>query len=406
LLEDARRGPAWLDRKAHLLSQPIDGPHHYLLGYLAVKAMYGELSKRVGQPMDPEAFFLLLIRHFFHDEDLARALARLPEGSVEAQESYLWVGMDLQVVTERIQDLFDTLYTDTTRALAHALQPLLVSGSALPLTAESTNANERRLPLDLEFLLGMRTVGMLNVMWPRLMKYRTQFRFCCLTAEIEVTAGGIAIVRAGNENKEVLRTSAVVNADRGVYEGTVEAIRLSNIRDTIICVLSSHGLVAVLDCNTGRWNAAELCDYLDDLPSAIAVEGAMYAHAEQHDLVGNDDSIRNLLKDYQRQTDEGTLSTYLQLACPGWEAPRRQRLFELMTDNGLAGLFGDGERLHRVCKISSLVGLGSSVEAVAQALETNVADLTAEIGGINAEARDAGYVDPFELRSGLLFSII
>lgn len=406
LLEEARRQPAWLERKAHLLSQPIDGPHRYLLGYLAVKAMYGALSKRVVEPMDPEAFFLLLIRHFFHDEELAQALANLLPGNAEPQEAYLRVGMDLQGVTERIQDLFDALYADTKGAIAHALQPLLASSGALPLTCEDADAIEGRLPQDLEFLLGMRTVGMLNVAWPRLMKHRPEFRFSCLAAEIEVTADGIAIVRAGKERREVLRTPAVVNADRGVFEGTVEAIRLRNIRTTVICVLSSHGLVAVLDCDTGKWNSPELCDHLDDLPSAIAVEGAMHAHAEQHILVGNGDAISGMLQDYQRQTDQFTLSMYLQLACPGWQAPRRQKIFELMSEKGIAGLFGDSERFCRACQISSLVGLASSVEAVAQALETNVEDFTAEIDVINAEARDAGFFAPFKLHNGLLLSMI
>lgn len=406
LLEEARRHSAWLERKAHLLSQPIDGPHRYLLGYLAVKAMYRALSKSVGELMDPEAFFLLLIRHFFHNEELAQTLANLIPDNVEPQEAYLRVGVDLQGVVERIQDLFDALYADTKEAIAHALLPLLTTSGALPLTREDPHATEGRLPLDLDFLLGIRTVGMLNVAWPRLMKHRPEFRFSCLAVEVEVTADGIAIVRAGKESKEVLRTPAVVNADRGVYEGTVEAIRLRNIRTTVICVLSSHGLVAVLDCDTGKWNAPELSDHLDDLPSAIAVEGAMHAHAEQHDLVGHCGTIRDMLQGYQRQADQGALSMYLQLACPGWQAPRRQTIFELTSEKGLAGLFGDGERFLRVCQISSLVGLASNVESVAQALETNVKDFMAEIDGINAEARDAGGFPPFELHNRWLLSMI
>ena len=132
----------------------------------------------------------------------------------------------------------------------------------------------------------------------------------------------------------------------------------------------------------------------------------MHAHADQHDLVGDRDTIRDMLQDYQKQSDQGTVSMYLQLACPGWQAPRRNRVFELTAERGLSGLFGDGQRFSRICQISSLVGLAASVEAVAQTLATNANDLKCEIDSINAEACSAGCFAPFELHNDLLLSMI
>ncbi|MGI8962795.1 MAG: hypothetical protein ACR2IV_24165 [Bryobacteraceae bacterium] len=407
LLENYRHSEAALERKLLLLSQALDGPCRYLLGYLAVKGMYRILSQRCPPLKDPEVFLLVLIRHFFHDEELARIILRFYKTSEDPADIYLEIGQDLKDVLDRFQDLTDELYRNTAEASKAAIVPLFTDSGQRSLYGENGKEGGAgsTLPEDLSFLATIRTVGMINIAWPHLLKHRSDFRFSFEPVEVTVSDDRTIIIRHTDTGREYcLMTRCVENSARGTFPGSIEALRLRDFR-IVVCILADEGLVAVLDCETGNWNSPDLCRHLDDLPSAIGAEGAMHAFYEWQQKQADKDSVRELLADYEGQSNEAVTQLYPQLLLYRTHADERNRIMGALA-NGIGALFADHASRKRIAKISLLTGCGATVASVASSLGISTEAFRSEVASFNDISKRECGIDFFQLTSSEIYSMI
>ena len=127
---------------------------------------------------------------------------------------------------------------------------------------------------------------MSDVAWPRLLKHRSDLRFSFNEVSLAIADDGVIVVSDPKNHRGFCPTArAVKNSERGSFIGSIEALRLRDLRTTVVSILSPRGLVAVLDCESGQWNLPQLGEHLDDLPSAIAIEGSMYALRKWQDML-------------------------------------------------------------------------------------------------------------------------
>jgi hypothetical protein len=407
LLENYRRSQAALERKSLLLSQRIDGPHRYLLGYLAVKGMYRILSQNCPPLKDPEVFLCVLVEHFFRDEDLARILLRFYGKPEEPIDSYLQIGRDLEDILNRFQDRTDELYRNTAQVSKDEILPLLSDSGRRDLYAEAGAGGNpgKAFPSDLSTLAAFRTVGMINIAWPDLIKHRSDFRFSFQAVEITVADDGVVSIRQAEAGREYcLTTRAVENSRRGTFQGSIEALLLRDWR-IVVCILADEGLVAVLDCRTGEWNLPDLCRHLDDLPSAIAAEGAMHAFYDWQQRQAEKDSVRELLAEYEGQANAAVSHLYPQLFLYRVPEDERKRTMSAL-DSGIGALFDDDAIRDRVARLSLLTGCGATVASVAAALEISPEALEAEVRSLSETCEKRCGFTLFQITSSEIYSNI
>lgn len=190
----------------------------------------------------------------------------------------------------------------------------------------------------------MRTTGTFNIAWPRLLKHRQDFRFSFQPVLIRLSQDGNATVSDASDSAVICRVPAVANSmpmrwepgdsDRP-FEGSIEAVQLDASPIFVVCVLVPNGLIAVLDCRSGLWNPAPLVDRLDDMPSAIAVEGAMHAFAEWQSRTRVSGDIRDAIAFHEEQAHQAVDLIYLQLACPGRQTDELARVARAFDAQGI-----------------------------------------------------------------------
>lgn len=399
VLRDARMTTAWVERKRHLLGQSLNGPERYLLGYLAVKGIYASLVTRCPDLGDPELFFLVITRHFMHDSSLKSILLRFRQRSDDPAESYLQIGQDIADFGNRFQDLFDELFADTATLVKRAIDHTLGS------------ASEKDHSCADEMLMGMRLVGTFNIAWPRLMNHRREFRFSFQPVVIRLCRDGEATVLDRLTLRKVLQTLSVEGCrphrwedakEFEEFEGSIEAVQLLD-HSCVVVILGHHGLVAVYDCASGRWNPKHLVTALDDMPSGIAIEGSMHAFAQWQAQTGDHDEVREMLAFYRRQSIDSVDLLYSQLACNGWIAPERERFMRAFAPNGILSIFDNADH-ERVARVSLLAGLLAPISDVAANMEHSPDKLKQLVSRLNGISRTSCGFQPFMLSDDFIFS--
>jgi hypothetical protein len=406
LLETARKTPEWEQRKLLLLDQPLDGPHRYLLGYLAVKGMYRTLSTACSALRDPEVFILVLIRHFFHDEATARILlGPLPQFDSPV-EAYIAIGNAVGEFLNRYQDLSDELYLHPRDVTMRAIEPLLKSAGQMPLIgSEETISPNSKLPSDLDFWASLRTLGTFNIAWPRLLKHRSDFRFSFQEVLFRVRSNGKIRITIPSEKRSFsLLANAVEHSAKGKFVGSIEALILRDFK-VVICFLANDGLIAVLDCQSGEWNPPALVEHLDDLPSAVAVEGAMHAFKKWQDHIFEHKGIREMIEAYDQQAKEAVDLLYPQLIVHRRPMEERAQVITGIA-KGVASLFEDPKMATQAAELSVLVGVGANLEAVVVGMGVTPDALRDLVNGINAIAGQRCGLELFLHEGDALYSII
>lgn len=389
LLRQARCDQSWIEQKAKLLSQSVKEPPRYLMGYLAVKGMYYELMNRAPELADPELFLYVMLEFIFNDHDLTRLLLRWYNTPEEELDNYLIIGQDLNEFLEYFQNRLDYLYANTIKVIEVATKPYL----------QSNDVRWHKFPPDIEMLLGLRTFHpSINIAWPRLFnRHRLHFRFSFKEVLISVSDNGDVSIQDINGENEIYRTQAVKNSQRGTFIGSIEAIRLSDLATTVVCVLAGDGLVAVFDCSSGKWNVPNICEALDDLVSGVAIEGAMNAFSQKQKEIASYDELQAMMDDYAGQADEAVNLLYPQLACNGWVLEPRMRFMEALENQGFASLFDSPSILNRAAELSLLAGVGATTDSIANYLGMTLDNLLHEVSEINRVIREKTGFEPFQI---------
>jgi hypothetical protein len=388
LLRHARQEPDWIERKRLLLSQPVDPQQHYLLGYLAVKALHRRMSRDCPPLRDPELFVLAVMRHLFHDESTAAALLHMPSSTDDALAAYVNVGMDVSAITDRFQDACSELLMKPNAIGRETAVALLQRSGASPLSPE------------LQFLAGLRTAPIqLQVFWPKLFRYRMDFRFGVRHADIHVDEDGV--IRLDGNVLDGVR--AVPNSIRGSVAGSVEAVRLHDLTTTVICIAAHDGLIAVLNCGTGRWNEAELVEQLEDFPSSVAIEGAMHEFVSKQELVLSHPDIAAMIEGYERQADEAVQLVYPQLLLDRRPHEERNAMLDGLNMRGVTGAISESDQ-REVAAVSLAIGTGKKADDVAALLGVSVDALKNKIRRLNVTTPDLGFPLFEWLDDGTLFS--
>jgi hypothetical protein len=385
----------WTDRKRLLLSQPLKDKGRYLLGYLAVKGMYGALVVRCPELADPELFFITIVRHFLHDKALLEILLRFRNRTDDPREAYSALNVDIADFLTRFQDMVQQLYADTANIAKTAAEHVLRPTSAGNDGVVSTN----------EFFARLRTVGTFNVAWPHLLEHRREFRFSFQSVVIRLTQDGTALVSDFSDSREVLRIRAVKDClpahwkpgeSDEPFEGSIEAVQLRDTWASVVCVLAHDGLVAVFDCESGDWNRADLVEKLEHMPSAVAVEGAMHAFHEWQSRTRKEGDIRNAIAHCEEQANQAVDLIYRQLMCPGKQARARDRVAATFDARGICSIYATEDE-DLLARLSLAAGLFSSLRAVADKLKLEVDQVVAHAKRFNDIARSACGYEPFML---------
>jgi hypothetical protein len=122
MLREARQTDQWIENKSLLLGQPIAGPNRYLLGYLAVKGTHATLASECPALIDPELFFLVVVRHFMQDSMLTDILLRFRNKMQDPVEAYVSLGHDVGDLFNRFQDLCGEFYADPQGLISKTLE--------------------------------------------------------------------------------------------------------------------------------------------------------------------------------------------------------------------------------------------------------------------------------------------
>lgn len=376
LLRQARQQPDWIERKRLLLSQPVDPQQHYLLGYLATKALYRRMSRDCPPLRDPELFMLAVMRHLFHDESAAAALLHIPEAVDDARAAYVAVGTDVSAILERFQDACSELL----------MKPNAIGRATATALLQRSGGFSSFSP-GLELLAGLRTAPLhVQAFWPKLFRYRMDFRFGVRHADIHVGEDGVITI----DGSVLDGVRAVPNSIRGSVTGSVEAVRLRDLATTVICIAAHDGLIAVLDCGTGRWNNADLVEQLDDFPSSVAIEGAMHEFVEKQELVLSDPDIAKMIEEYERQADDGVQLVYPQLLLDRRPREERTAMLGVLNLRGVSGALSEGDQ-RELAGISLAAGAGRKAGDVAAQLGVSIDSLEEKIRRLNVSTPDLGF---------------
>lgn len=406
LLKSERTRSEWVSRKSKLLEQPLAGPHRYLLGYLAVKGMYKTLSDAFPPLKDPEAFVTVVIQHLFGNEKLARILLNPLPKTTDPLEAYVRINMDVEDLINTFQDLIDDLYRNPQQVTIRSVEPLLKGSWQKPLYAENQTIEEdQMLSVEMQFLAGLRTVGMGNIAWPRLLKHRSDFRFSFQHVHITVGETGEITITDPADGKSIpVNASAVDKSARGNFLGSIEAFVLRDF-SVVVCILAQDGLVAVLDCSSGTWNPKNLIEHLDDVPSATAVEGAMHAFKKYQDMIFERDGIREVIQGLKEQAEEGLKLIYPQLIFYRRSLEDRSLLVRGL-ESGIAGCLADPAKLTFVARLSLLIGIGAECEVVRSALGMSEEEWHSRIDEINRASISACGLQIFSEADGMIYSAV
>jgi hypothetical protein len=400
ILQEARKSIEWRERKALLLEQPIAADNGYLLGYLAVKGMHADLAGRCPALFDPELFFITVVHHFMDDHPLTEILLRFRDKMTEPADAYLSLGEDVGDLFTRFQDLCDELYANTAK----------IASTAMEYATETTAP--RQPDGHTQLLMGLRTTGTFNIAWPRLMKHRLDFRFSFQDVIIYLKRDGEALVLDRTTRQEICRVTAVsgfrpvqwdANDEHIEFEGSIEAVHLRDVRTSVICVLGHYGLIAVFDCEKQQWNLPDQVEMLDDMPSAVAVEGAMHAFAEWQSRTNDRDGIHQVIEHYEQQARDAVDLLYPQLMCNGWVTERRKRLVDALKERGVFSLYEETDE-RRVSELSLAAGVGSLLENVALNMGLEAAELTDLVLCLNEKSKSRSGFEPFEMRGRFIRS--
>ena len=389
-LKKARSSRRWVAEKENLLRQPLMGSMGgapYLLGYLAVKRAF--LKVRHGEPArsDPDGFLLLMLHHWFCDENLARAM--LDVNDVDP----IRVQLTLGAIEERVQDRWEQLYRSPRSAAASAMASLVHRGgvSAQP-------------PFDLQFLLGIRALQFsLPTRAPRFFKHRLVLRHGALSVGLRVNDDArTASVLPSKGGPALFQCPLVRNADVNARSGTIELVRSGDRRFDALLVLGGDGLVAAWDQRERVWNSPDLVEVFDDLPSSEqALDAELAVQNTRWEETWNSPGLAGLYEHQVAQAAELCGSTYLQIAFPGAKSGERKRISSVLGERGFADLFNEPGALSKLARYSlAFGGRGAPVGEVAAATGTTPKILLEEVGAINSRARFVLGVDLFEESAG------
>jgi hypothetical protein len=404
VLRQARSSAAWTERKLLLLSQPLKGPHRYLLGYLAVKGMYAALVPSCPEFIDPELFFVAAVRHFMHDKPLTDILLRFRENFDDREAAHLAIGMDIGDFLVRFQDLCDELYQNPKRVAQTAMESVI---GPLASSANSVEAHH-------EFFMGLRMAGTMNIAWPRLTKHRREFRFSFQAVLIRLAQNGEAVIFDSGGSQEICRVPTVNGCRPSCWEqgesyiereGSIEAVQLHDLNTVIVCVLSHDGLIAAFDCRSGQWNPEQLVELLDDMPSAIAVEGAMHAFAQWQSRTKDHDGVREAIDFYEKEARRAVDHLYPQLMLHRWESDSRDLAVQKFDTRGVLSVYDIADET-RLAKLSVTVGLICSLEHAAGAMGLEVHELGQLASQLNETSKIACGFEPFVLTDRFIRSRI
>ncbi|MDX0775298.1 hypothetical protein GOD44_12570 [Sinorhizobium medicae] len=395
ILRLARLSNDWTERKRLLLSQPLKDKARYLLGYLAVKGIYGALITRCPDLADPELFFVTIVRHFLHDKVLSEIMLRFRNQTDDPRKAYSALNVDIDNFLTRFQDMLQELYADTANIAKTAVEHIL----------RPTSAEEERVVSANDSFARLRTVGTFNIAWPHLLEHRQEFRFSFQPVVIRLTQDGTASIAESSGSREILRVQAVKNClpahwkpgeSDEPFEGSIEAVQLRETWASVVCVLAHDGLVAVFDCDSGEWNRADLVEKLDHMPSAVAVEGAMHAFHEWQSRTRGEGDVRNAIAYCEEQANQAVDLIYRQLMCHGKQARGRDRVAAAFDARGIYSIYA-AEDEDLLARLSLAAGLFNSLRGVADTLELEVDQVVAHAKRYNDIARSTCGYEPFML---------
>jgi hypothetical protein len=353
-LHAARQTDEWVRRKVELLSEGIDSPQQYLLGYLGLKGIHRFTRGVCPALRDMELFLLFMYDYWFGDAGMAARLL----SPLDHNKPWESLGEQILQVAEYFQDRTDELYKHTNQYAKACCLHFAGGGRSAGISEEPCYRNAVVMPDHaLEWHFGMRTAGTaINLAWPKIWKHRRVFRFSSSMAKVQVFEGGTASVTLlDGDSGDPIPIPAVPNCTAGMFEGSVESIVMSDGLTPLVCIFAGDGLVGVLNPATGQWNEPNHVREIDDCPSLLAVEGAMHAFS-QRQLFDESSEVGKALEFYSKQSAEGSLDLWLQLAFHKVDRSGRNKILDALRGEGFARMVGTGEQMRDLARLSLACG--------------------------------------------------
>ena len=376
-LRQGRLTPAAIADKAYLLSQPIDGPHSYLLGYLAVKRVYLELRQRSAAAADPDFFLVALVAHFFGDIEFARRTLATDDGTL------LSVQMTISELCTTFQDKWDALY----QRPDVVLQPIMDASLDPDRNAHGGFVNPAPIQdMDFQIRTGLRMAPLELGMPVNLFKHSQVLRFGVCRAVVTTNQDRSTSIQRHTGGEPLLRFQAVPHAAAGTFTGSIEALISHSGQDAAIAVLANDGIVGLYDLHRREWNPPDFVAALDGLPPMQAVldAGEMIHRAARAHESSLESGAAHVNADFREQGKQFARHQYLVLALPHFNREKRHGIASELASAGVAPICDSSAALNDLAALSlAFGGPGARIEEGAQALGWDAERVDQLITGFN-----------------------
>lgn len=380
-IERLRLSSEFISRKKDLLRKGLDDSGGYLLGYLLVKMIWGDLIARNKIWRNTDLFLMFINDYFFTDFVLALQLVRPPQQTIDSDLDDL-----KEYMTYRLLHLSKNAHTFGKEFLEHYL--------AQTAQRPSYQGFEESLKSTLDTAWRARTLRNIHYETPDFISGRTYPRVLAAPATVTIDEHGRFEAKFSDGlpsfHGPALKAAMPISGNATAADGSVEAIVLlpqNGRRDirVVICTFLDKELVATFDPSTREFNDTDAAAACDRLGSYLAYESFAVQVAAELPVLHEGTGLAKYLASYSGT--EGThrmIDLWGQFALvPDVDKEEIAGVCDLLRKDGLNGaLHFTSSSLARLTRLS-LQPLES--EPPAPAL---TADDEKWIAEINAQSRE------------------
>jgi hypothetical protein len=293
-IEQLRLSSEFISRKKDLLRKGLEDSGGYLLGYLLVKMIWGDLIARNKIWRNTDLFLMFINDYFFSDFSLALLLVRPPQQTIDSELDDL-----KEYMSYRLLNLSHNAQTFGKEFLQHYL------GQTAQRPSYQGFKESLKSALDTAWLT--RTLRNIHYETPDFISGRTYPRVLAAPAAVTVNEHGQFEAKFSDGSPSfhgpALKAAMPISGNATTADGSVEAIVLlpqNGRRDVrvVICTFLDKELVATFDPRTREFNDPDAASACDRLGSYLAYESFAVQVAAELPVLHEGTGLAKLLASY------------------------------------------------------------------------------------------------------------
>ena len=335
-LEALRLSPDFISRKKDLLRKGLDDPEGYLLGYLLVKVIWGDLIVRNKTWRNTDLFLMFINDYFFSDFFLALTL----------------VSPDREPLEEELEDFKDYMIYRLVNLSKNAqvfgkefLEHFLGRTADRP----SYHGFSESIKGNLDFQWTSRMLRSIHYDTPDFRSSRTCPRVLAAPATVSIDEQGGFVASFANGpppfHGPALKAARPVSGRATQADGSVEAVVLlpqNGRRDlrVVMCAFLDRELVATFDPTTREFNDDDAASACDRLGSYLSYESFAMQVDDELPTVHKESRLAKHLSNYSgAEGIRRMIEVWGQFALvPDVDRQEVANVADLMKKNGLSSL--------------------------------------------------------------------